>query len=45
MDEAKRDYILLWLKKGWRAEQAAAELFAFVCSLLPEEARPPDRPG
>jgi HEPN domain-containing protein len=27
------------------AEQAAAGLFAFVCSLLPEEARPPDRPG
>jgi len=28
-----------------RAEQAAAGLFAFVCSLLPEEARPPDCGG
>ncbi len=27
------------------AEQAAAGLFAFVCSLLPEEARPPTPPG
>ncbi len=26
-----------------QAEQAAAGLFAFVCSLLPEDARPPQR--
>jgi HEPN domain len=28
-----------------QAEQAAAGVFACVCSLLPEEARPPASPG